>query len=399
MAPKPANAPKPVEEALPSIPATLQCITDLQSELSKVQYKVKSLLSRKESLEFDKKDAKGKLEAIRLVRQGQLSRADAGFGPNDDLSVAEADAKSDIAEDEAELKQVEPDLKAARDEEDLLLRRLSELGAEPPPRVSMFCPMPGVVEVAVSLGASNTSTDLVNTGNFSAGIEDPHSPNSANGSGSGFVGGVGLSLALGEFASPFAAGGSSLLGYASEAERAYAYAPVSPAARRRGVTFGIVGNVYFFAGGAGQVTGIPGGPFGTANGADTFKISNNYMFTVGGWVSVPLFRASNVALTGGFAELSQTIKYDCVTFCAVAPATSAFTASQDKWIPGSYIGARVSMPVLLPIVGEGTFGIDYKHLFFREYDVALGNVATRQVNARLSPDLDLVTVRLTVPLR
>jgi hypothetical protein len=33
------------------------------------------------------------------------------------------------------------------------------------------------------------------------------------------------------------------------------------------------------------------------------------------------------------------------------------------------------------------------------YDVSLGNVAMRQVYARLSPDMDLVTVRLAMPVR
>ena len=34
-----------------------------------------------------------------------------------------------------------------------------------------------------------------------------------------------------------------------------------------------------------------------------------------------------------------------------------------------------------------------------DYNVALGSIPTRQVNARLSPDMDLVTARLAVPIR
>jgi hypothetical protein len=45
-----------------------------------------------------------------------------------------------------------------------------------------------------------------------------------------------------------------------------------------------------------------------------------------------------------------------------------------------------------------SIGIDYKHVFFGNYNVALGTIPTRQVNARLSPDMDLVTVRLAMPI-
>jgi hypothetical protein len=210
---------------------------------------------------------------------------------------------------------------------------------------------------------------------------------------------------LGSFASPFTQltpHPMTVSRYAPEAKNAYAaYFPLKapPKQQPPRITFGVDGNVYFFAGGDQSITGIPGGPFGSATGTDSFRISNNYMFTAGGWITAPITRTWSVSLTGGLAELNQTVKYNCVTFCAVAPATPAFTASQDKWVTGGYVGGRLAMPVALPGFPGANIGIDYKHVFFGNYDVALGTIPTRQVNARLSPDIDLVTVRLAMPIR
>jgi hypothetical protein len=275
----------------------------------------------------------------------------------------------------------------------------------PPP--STTTGMRGGVEVSIFMGTSSTSTSFINTGNFSAGVEDAHADNRTNPSGTGFVGGIGASAALGELTNPFSGdtgGTNPITRYAPEAENAYAAsfpikAPPKPQPPRSMLTWGVDGNVYFFAGGNQNITGIPGGPFGTATGTDSFKISNNVMFTVGGWITAPITPTWSVSLIGGFAELNQTVKYNCVTFCAVAPATLAFTASQDKWLPGGYIGGWVTMPVALPGFPGANIGIDYKHVFFGSTNASLGTVATRQVNARLSPDMDLVTVRLAIPIR
>lgn len=281
-------------------------------------------------------------------------------------------------------------------------------------------------EVNILLGTSSGSTRFINIGNFSAGVEDAHADNSTKPSGTGFVGGVGVSFPVfdyfdlsGTWAVADAIDLSPGIGnifdkppppisrYTPENGRK-AYAASFPALptkappkqkRRPRITFGIDGNVYFFAGGDQTITGIPGGPFGTATGTDSFRISNNYMFTVGGWITAPITPTWRVSLTGGLAELNQTVKYNCVTFCTVAPATPAFTASQDKWVTGGYIGGRLAMPVALPSFPGASIGIDYKHVFFGNYNVALGSIPTRQVNARLSPDMDLVTVRLAAPIR
>lgn len=275
----------------------------------------------------------------------------------------------------------------------------------------------GVISLDVSVGAPVTSTHGTFGPFFSNSVQDTGTGgNTANPSGTGVAGGVGfiapiwqdspsevtLGDKLGRILFPLGELTPTRSQYAPEAKKAYAAAfPIQAAPRRQpGWSGGVDGNVYFFAGGDQKFTGIPGGPFGTATGSDSFKVSNNVMFTAGAWITAPITQAWSVSLTGGFAELNQTIKYSCSTFCAVAPATGAFTASQDKWVTGGYVGGRVTMPVAIPALPAGTnIGIDYKHVFFGSYNVALGTVATRQVNARMSPDMDLVTLRFGIPLR
>jgi hypothetical protein len=267
-------------------------------------------------------------------------------------------------------------------------------------------PTYGRLEISGSVGTSTASTNGTFGPLYSITQDAGSGNNTAKPSGTGFTGVLGASAALGELANPFSGGTGGtnpITRYAPEAEKAYAASfPIKapPQPRAPGITWGVDGNVYFFAGGDQNITGIPGGPFGTATGTDSFKISNNYMFTAGGWITAPITPAWSVSLTGGFAELNQTVKYNCSSFCAVAPATGAFTASQDKWVPGGYVGGRVTMPIAIPALPVGTnIGIDYKHVFFESYNVSLGTIPTRQVNARLSPDMDLVTVRLGIPIQ
>ena len=275
--------------------------------------------------------------------------------------------------------------------------------------------MSGGIQVSVSLGTSSTSTSFVNISTFSAGGPDAIADNRAHASGTGVVGGVGFVAPiwqdipseetlwdrLGRILFPLGEL-SPRSQYAPEAKNAYAaYFPLKapPKRQARGWSGGVDGNVYFFGGGDGHITGIPGGPFGTATGIDSFRVSNNFMFTFGGWITAPLASNWSLSLTGGLAELNQTVKYNCVTFCTFIPPTAAFTASQDRWVTGGYVGGRVAMPVALPGFPGASIGLDYKHVFFGNYNASLGTVATRQVNARLSPDMDLVTARLALPIR
>jgi hypothetical protein len=224
-------------------------------------------------------------------------------------------------------------------------------------------------EINGSLGSAIGSGNFVNIGNFSAGSEDDHMKNKTNEQGSAFAGGVGVSATL-----PGEIQGSN-------------YALV----------WGADGNAYAFTGGQQIIRGIPGGPFGTVSGEDKFKLSNNYMFTVGGWISAQFDSGLSLALTGGFADVKQTAQYNCITYCDVEPATARFSDKQENWRTGGYVGGRIAMSFSLPGLPEANIGVDYKHVFLSTYTAQLGNVMTRQVNAKFSPAIDLVMLRLAVP--
>lgn len=117
---------------------------------------------------------------------------------------------------------------------------------------------PTKFELNGSLGTAIATSNFINTGNFSAGSEDMHTPNNTGTRGTDFTAGLGASATL---------GGASL---PSDAPRST-------------LAWGIDGNFNVFSGGEQTIAGIPGGPFGTGNGSDTFKINDNYMFTFGAW--------------------------------------------------------------------------------------------------------------------
>ena len=283
---------------------------------------------------------------------------------------------------------------------------------------------------AASIGAVNSSTSYQTTDAFSgpqgAFVRDVTSGGVVSRSGTGFVGSIGGEFPILRFDSnggiinpvflnPFQSGpapgvqipAAGTSRYAPESGRS-AHAAAFPELTKKPpkqlqrplAAFAIDTNVYFFAGGDAKINGIPGGPFNTPTGSDSFRISNNYMFTVGGVIITPVTPLVSIGVTGGFAELNQTVKYNCATFCAVAPAAPAFSATKDKWVGGEYVGGRAQMPIMIPGLPGSQIAIDYKHVFFGHYDVSLGSSATqRQINARLSPDMDLITARLAVPLR
>jgi hypothetical protein len=143
-----------------------------------------------------------------------------------------------------------------------------------------------------------------------------------------------------------------------------------------------------------------GGPFGTATGADSFKFRDNFLFTLGGALTVPINGWWSFAFIGGFAEVNNTVTYNCITFCAVQPAAPAFSASTDVWLAGGYIGGRLQVPLLLPAFPGAKLGFDYKHVFLGSENVILGSAAqARIVNLNVSQDIDLFTLRLAIPVR
>jgi len=170
--------------------------------------------------------------------------------------------------------------------------------------------------------------------------------------------------------------------------------PITPAPR---VTYGVEGNVYFFGGGNSTISGLPGGPGITPTGNDSLNFRGRYLFTAGGFVSVPISATWKAALTAGFAEADLSMTYNCGTYCTTGGITP-FSASQDVWLPGAYVGGRLDMPLAIGPWPGTTIGFDYKHVFLASQNVLLGNVAVRAVSQNVYQDIDMFMVRLAVPL-
>lgn len=264
------------------------------------------------------------------------------------------------------------------------------------------------VKIVISGGTVNAATDKTSKGAGSNGTGDIVAQNQVHNAIFGGTAGVGAEISFFDLVSLLVTGQTQgeiyRSRYASEAENAYAAnfpirPPRDPRSSQSRWDWGFDANAYFFMGGDQKFTGIAGGPFGTATGADTFKVSNNVLFTAGAWLNIPVIPVWAWSVTGGFAELNQTVKYTCVTFCAVAPATGSFTASTDHWTPGAYVGTRLTTPLAIPGLPSSTIGIDYKHVFLESYTATLGTVATRQVTSKIASDMDMVTLRLAVSLR
>jgi len=163
------------------------------------------------------------------------------------------------------------------------------------------------------------------------------------------------------------------------------------------ITFGVDTAITFFDGNGGSFNGIPGGPFGTAAGTDTLVVKDNFMFTVGGVINVPVFPGLSVGVTGGFAELNQTVKFNCTGggYCGAVPAATPFTASDDTWIPGAYFGGKVSVPI--PLVPGATLGVDVKRVLFGNQTSTPGN-PQRILGVNTTPNMTIVTGVLQFPI-
>jgi hypothetical protein len=240
--------------------------------------------------------------------------------------------------------------------------------------------------------------------------DDPVADNATTPTGGGFIAGGGGTLTLITTEIPGnlvqQGTGAAPLRYAPDDE-ALAYVarrrhPLEtlPAPPRPRITIGVDANVYGFAGSTSTITGIPGGPFGTASGVDSFKFRDNVMFTLGGIITIPVAPGWSIAVTGGFADLNRTFTYNCVTYCAVPPATPGFSDSKDIWLGGGYIGARVQTGAAFLGLPRALVGFDYKHVFLGSQTVTLGNAGlARIVTLSAQPDLDLFMANLAFPLR
>jgi hypothetical protein len=172
---------------------------------------------------------------------------------------------------------------------------------------------------------------------------------------------------------------------------------VTPTAAPPRISFAIDGDVYFFGGDKSTINGIPGGPFGTATGSDSFGLRDNYLFTIGGAVRWQVSAMMSFAVTGGFAEANKTVTYNCATYCALAGVPS-YSNSATVWLPGGYVGGRLEIPLGIAALPGAQIGFDYKHVFLSSEKLTVGSVAQGTiVGLNVSQGFDLFTVRLAVP--
>jgi hypothetical protein len=264
--------------------------------------------------------------------------------------------------------------------------------------------------VTVSLGGASSRTSFTNVQDISFFTIDPSTDAHIIVPNPGFVGGLGGYVPFEQFQEVFeqmlsgATGSASptAMRYAPEDKPASGFPAVlptkaPPAAPPPRITFGIDGNVYFFAGPNATINGIPGGPGITPTGNDSFNFRDKVLFTAGGVINVPINATWTVALTGGFAEADKSATYNCGTYCTTGGVTP-FSTSKDVWLPGGYVGGRLIVPLTLAPWPGTTIAFDYKHVMLASESVTLGSPATRQVTANVSQGIDLFMVRLAVPL-
>jgi len=268
---------------------------------------------------------------------------------------------------------------------------------------------PPAPEITVSIGGVSSGTSWTNQQDISFFTVDPSNPAHTIPLSSGGSGGFGIYIPweqaqamFGPAATGSGSAGTAVSRYAPEDKPASGFPAVlptkappktSPPPPR--ITFALDGNVYFFAGPNATINGIPGGPGITPTGNDSFNFKDKVLFTAGGVVNVPINATWTASLTGGFAEADMRATYNCGTYCTTG-AVPPFSASKEVWLPGGYVGGRLTVPLALSPWRGTTIGFDYKHVMLASETVALGNPATRQVTQNVSQNIDLFMVRLAI---
>jgi hypothetical protein len=144
-----------------------------------------------------------------------------------------------------------------------------------------------------------------------------------------------------------------------------------------------------FGGGSRSIEGIPGiVPFlapGVAS-TDTLKFKNDINIDFTGRIGTYISQRSAVYALGGLSVSSVNLKYDCFGFCAVSPATPAFSADMTKWTYGGVIGAGFETQVdwlskAAPIDAAATsLYLEYRAHFLAPVTLDVGSLPTRSTS-------------------
>jgi hypothetical protein len=153
-----------------------------------------------------------------------------------------------------------------------------------------------------------------------------------------------------------------------------------------------------FGGGSGSIQGIPGiVPFLTPGVAstDTLRFKNDLNLDFTGRIGAYISPKSVVYGLGGLSVSSVNLRYDCLGFCAVQPATPAFSADTTKWTYGGVIGAGFEtqvdwLPKTTPMNAATSFYVEYRAHFLAPVTLDVGSLATRSTSQQV--DLNYQTM-------
>jgi hypothetical protein len=147
-----------------------------------------------------------------------------------------------------------------------------------------------------------------------------------------------------------------------------------------------------FGGGSGSIQGIPGiVPFLTPDvaGSDTLRFRNDVNFDFTGRIGAYVSPTSAIYALGGLSVSSVNLRYGCVGFCAVMPATPAFSADTTMWTYGGVVGAGLETQVdwlsrMAPInSATPSFYLEYRAHFLQPVTLDVGSLATRFTSQRV----------------
>jgi hypothetical protein len=150
-----------------------------------------------------------------------------------------------------------------------------------------------------------------------------------------------------------------------------------------------------FGGSSTSIQGIPGiVPFLTPAVAsmDTLRFKNDVNLDLTGRIGAYIGPKSAVYVLGGLAISSANLRYDCFGFCAVAPATPAFSADTTMWTYGGVIGAGFETQAdwlarLAPINSAvPSIYLEYRAHLLQPVTLDVGSLATRFTSQRVDMD-------------
>jgi hypothetical protein len=226
------------------------------------------------------------------------------------------------------------------------------------------------VYIAGELGGSDLCTDQTFVDIFSLGVPDPFNPNRRRRCAASFVGGGTVGVRGPAIHSPNTAFFNGLR----------------------------LGGEVTILGGGSEVTfpGTPTTTLGPLPGTDNYRAKDNFIILLNATATIPIIPNVNFTVNGGYGWANKTVIYDCNGFCTLA-GTPPFSQSQDVTLGGPSVGFGIDFGVPaapIPLV----LGFHYNHIFIGNKVLQFGDRATVFTQFDVAQDIDIFTMRATVPL-